>query len=67
MKREFALIDVPVTGVTIENNIVRFHIAGSAIARFMEVHLNDELINVLSFGTPIHVGCGDILNITLQS
>lgn len=65
MKREFALVGGVTNGVMCDGDTVHFQIAMSIEAKWIEVFLNDELINVLPISPPIFACCGDILKAKL--
>ena len=67
MKREFALVDCACHNITATGNEVHFHIAGSAEVKWIEVFLNDELINILPIKPTIPVCNGDILKCKLPA
>lgn len=65
MKREFALVGCRTTNVTCDGDTIHFHIASVTEVRWIEVFLNDELINVLPVNLAIPVNSGDILRVKL--
>ena len=65
MKREFALVGCSTTGVACDGDTIYFHVSGATEVRWIEVFLNDELINVLPVVPMMPVCCGDILKVKL--
>lgn len=64
MKREFALVDVLHGEPILCHSEVHFPIESSGCITLVEIHLNDELINVIRIKpTHIYVKPGDVLKL----